>query len=112
MGNHVHLLVQVGENALSRIMQNLAFRTCICEEYETSVDEFGQPSRNRRLSEARGIICWLATRTGAATLTEVSKMFHRDVGTMSHVVRRIDLAARREPEFTTKLEGYNAILQA
>jgi len=89
-----------------------AILTCICEEYETSVDELGQPSRNRRLSEARGIIGWLATRTGAATLTEVSKMFHRDVSTMSHVVRRIDLAAQRESEFTRKLEDYNAILQA
>jgi len=45
-------------------------------------------------------------------LTEVSKMFHRDVSTMSHVVRRIDLTARRESEFTRKLEDYNAILQA
>lgn len=79
---------------------------CVCDEYETSVAELAQPSRARRLSEARGVIGWLATRTGAATLTEVSKRFHRDVGTMSHVLRRVDLRSRCEPALATTLEGF------
>jgi hypothetical protein len=45
-------------------------------------------SRERRLSLARALITWHATRSGAATLTEVARYLNRDPSTLSVAVRR------------------------
>jgi len=45
-------------------------------------------SRERRLSLARAVIAWRATRSGVATLTEVARLLHRDPSTLSVAIRR------------------------
>lgn len=45
-------------------------------------------SRERRLSLARALITWHATRSGVATLTEVARYLNRDPSTLSVAVRR------------------------
>lgn len=45
-------------------------------------------SRERRLSLARAVITWHATRSGVATLSEVARYLHRDPSTLSVAVRR------------------------
>jgi hypothetical protein len=58
----------------------------VCEHYEVTPSELSAPSRARRLSEARGVIGWLARETGPATLSEVASRFHRDPTTVSRIV--------------------------
>jgi len=81
----------------------------VCARYGTNVVALGEPSRARRLAAARGMIGWLAMRTGAASLTEVSRRFHRDVATMSKQVLRLDLAVKQD---TTAAQGLTEILNA
>ena len=78
----------------------------VCTEYETSEAELTTPSRARRLARARGLVGWLAMRTGAATLTEIAHRFHRDVATLSQTVRRLDLAAKQEPAVAQELQAH------
>jgi REP element-mobilizing transposase RayT len=85
----------------------------VCTRYETNVDALGKPSRTRHLAEARGVIGWLAMDTGAATLTEVARRFHRDIATLSQAVRRVDLASKQDPATARKLErAVNEITKA
>ena len=84
----------------------------VCTEYETSEAELTAPSRVRRLARARGLVGWLAMRTGAATLTEIAHRFHRDVATLSQTVRRLDLAAKQEPAVARELQVHlDALVQ-
>jgi len=75
----------------------------VCTRYKTTVEEIGEPARTRRLAQARGVIAWLAVHTGAATLTEVARRFHRDIATLSQAVRRVDLAAKQDPATAREL---------
>ncbi|PJB95776.1 MAG: transposase [Nitrospirae bacterium CG_4_9_14_0_8_um_filter_70_14] len=85
----------------------------VCPRYETNVDALGKPSRTHHLAEARGVIGWLAMHTGAATLTEVARRFHRDLATLSQAVRRIDLASQQDPAAARKLKrAINEITKA
>jgi REP element-mobilizing transposase RayT len=85
----------------------------VCTRYETNVDALGKPSRTHHLAEARGVIGWLAMDTGAATLTEVARRFHRDIATLSQAVRRVDLASKQDPATARKLErAVNEITKA
>jgi REP element-mobilizing transposase RayT len=45
-------------------------------------------SRERKLSLARAVIAWQATRAGVATLTEVARYLNRDPSTLSVAIRR------------------------
>jgi chromosomal replication initiation ATPase DnaA len=84
----------------------------VCARYGTNEVALGEPSRVRRLAAARAMIGWLAMRTGTASLTEVSRRFHRDVATMSKQVRRLDLAVKQNTAVARELaEILNAIRQ-
>jgi len=85
----------------------------VCTRYETTEEALGGPSRTRRLAQARGTIGWLAMHTGAATLTDVARLFHRDIATLSQTVRRVDLAYGQDPATAEELRAaINAITKA
>ncbi len=73
--------------------------------YGTREEELASPSRVRRLAKARGVVGWLAMRTGAASLTEIARRFHRDVATLSQSVCRLDLVAKQEPAVARELSA-------
>ncbi|MRR58400.1 MAG: transposase [Deltaproteobacteria bacterium] len=45
--------------------------------------------RSHRHAEARAVCAWVAQETGICTLTEVARIFHRDISTVSAGARRI-----------------------
>jgi len=51
--------------------------------------------------------------TGAATLTEVARRFHRDLATLSQAVRRVDRESKQDPATARTLErAINEITKA
>lgn len=62
----------------------------VCEICEVDEKSLSTPSRERKLSEARGIIAWCVAKEKSATLTSVAQYFNRDLSAMSFAVRRIE----------------------
>jgi chromosomal replication initiation ATPase DnaA len=62
------------------------------------------PSQGRQLAEARAMVAWLAKTFESATLTEVGRCFHRDVGTMSSALRRSVQRAAGVSELEERME--------
>ena len=78
----------------------------VCQEYQLSKAQLKTKTQDRRLSECRAVIGWLALELKCNTLTaEVAKRFDRDVSTMSGIIRRLMLRAE-------KSEGLNQRLKA
>jgi putative transposase len=82
---------------LDRIVKYVCGQTGVTERELSSV------SRQRRLSEIRGMIGWLATRLETSSLTDVSNRFNRDLATMSRAVRSIDERRERSEELKSQL---------
>jgi putative transposase len=61
----------------------------VCSVYGLEVEEVISPGKRRGLSQARGMICWLARETGYLSLTELSKRFKRDLSALSAAIRRL-----------------------
>jgi REP element-mobilizing transposase RayT len=70
--------------SLQRIVQQ------VCKQFGVQEKELKKPGRQRKMSEFRGIIGWLAKQLEATSLTEVSTHFNRDLATMSRAVRKIE----------------------
>lgn len=65
--------------------------------------EMLSPSRRRRLSLARALVTWHATRSGIATLTEVARRLDRDPSTLLVAMERYRV--QRPDLFTQNLPG-------
>jgi len=76
----------------------------VCEKRQVKKQDLGSLSRQRKFSEIRGVIGWIAINLKAATLTEVAKSFHRDVTTLSRAVRNIDEERLRSEELQKELD--------
>ena len=72
----------------------------VCAKYDINKILLTEKTRNRRVSKCRAIICWLALEMRSATLTEISKIFGRDVSTMSIAVRRLALKKEEADDLT------------
>ena len=69
----------------------------VCKQFSVQEKALRRPGRQRKMSEFRGIIGWLAKQHGAVSLQEVSTHFNRDLATMSRAVRKIeDLYSKSE----------------
>jgi chromosomal replication initiation ATPase DnaA len=67
----------------------------------------------RQPAEARALVCWLAIKTHAASLTALAHAFTRDVSTLSHAASRIDARSRTDSAVADTLDQHlNAISQA
>jgi len=76
----------------------------VAEHYELEPSELERKSRGHKQSEARYIIAWLCTETGAATLTKVAERFQRDLATISGGVRRIRRLSQQDDQFEKLLD--------
>jgi hypothetical protein len=84
----------------------------VCDHYDVTATDFDGPSRARQLSQARGVVGWLALATAAATLVEVATRFQRDPTTLSRIVGRIDREAKRSSRMARELGRMKETLQA
>lgn len=83
---------------LSAIMKHVA------RNYATSERELYGPSRARKLAEARGVVAWLATQEGSATLKAVADQLNRDPSAMTYALRRVSEKARQSRAFQARLQ--------
>lgn len=90
----------------------------VCRNYGVKLQDLQGQGRSRKMAEARGVICWLAQRLGAASVAEVAALFERDLSTMSRSSGNIDRKMRASTEYGAEVEGIlgsltsNAIAQA
>ena len=85
----------------------------ISAEYGVSEGELRSPTRNRKASEARAVVGWLARRLGVASIKEVAGYFQREASTLSRRVGRVDLEAKNSDELRGRLDRFiNALTQA
>jgi REP element-mobilizing transposase RayT len=69
--------------------------------------------RGRHPAEARALIAWLAVRTKASSLANLSDYFGRDVSTLSHALSRLEERSRNSASFASALTDHlYAIRQA
>ncbi len=61
----------------------------VCNKYSITKNDLTGKSRNRRLSEARGVIGWLASEKTSSNLTEVASLLNRDPANISRAVKKI-----------------------
>ncbi len=81
--------------------------------HQLTEKELFAPGRARKPAEARALICWLAVKTQAATLTKLADTFNRDISTLSHAASRLDARSRHDSAFANMLNQHlNAINQA
>jgi putative transposase len=76
----------------------------VCQKYGVEKADLINPSQGRQLAEARAMVAWLAKTFESATLTEVGRCFHRDVGTMSSALRRLVQRAAGVSELKERME--------
>jgi putative transposase len=85
----------------------------VSQSYRLTESDLASVGRERRASEARCVIGWLAQKSGQVTLTEVGRRFGRDVATLSRGVHRLVLKAKGSKTLAKRLAGFNnAIVQA
>ena len=85
----------------------------VCRRYQITETELRAPSRARQPAEARALICWLAIKTQATSLTKLAHAFQRDISTLSHATSRLDARSRTDSAFADVLCAHlNAISQA
>lgn len=86
---------------------------CICDNYDVREDDLRGPARTRVLSNARGMIGWLARHFGTAAIKDVATYCNRDTSTLSRHIGKIDTGVRGNDGLPPQLRGYiNAITQA
>ena len=71
------------------------------------------PGRTRQPAAARALVCWLAIKTPAASLTTLANAFNRDISTLSHAASRLDARSRADSVVADMLDRHlKAISQA
>jgi hypothetical protein len=78
----------------------------VCQEYELIETQLKAKTQDRKASECRAVISWLAIEFKSATLTEVAKRFNREVSTMSSVIRRLVQRAEKSKKLKKKLNTF------
>ena len=87
-----------------------AILDAVARDCGVSVAELADPSRKRRICEARGMVGLLARQTGAASLTALAARFARDQSNLSRVVRKAEDRATHDNEFAARLRDLNNAL--
>lgn len=85
----------------------------VAAEYRVSEGELKSPTRNRKMSEARAVVGWLARNLGVASTNEVAFHFQRAASTLSRRIGKIDMEAKSSKRLQDKLDRcVNTIMQA
>lgn len=77
----------------------------VCASCRVREHDLAGASRHRLFAQARGVVGYLATRTGAATLSTLAGRFNRDLTTMSRTVRRIEQRQAVDTDFAERLRA-------
>ena len=83
----------------------------VCREYEIDETAIKSPSQNRKASEARAVLGWLAREFDCATLSEVGTLINRDVGSMSSGVRRLTERMQESSELAARVQLLKAAFE-
>ena len=77
--------------------------------YDFAAATLKSRSQQRSASEARAVVGWLARELDCATLSDVGRLFNRDVGSISSAVRRLSERMQKEPELAARLRSLKAV---
>ena len=83
----------------------------VCLNYGIRADMLPDPSQQRTASEARAVAGWLARELGCCTLSDVGRLFNRDVGSISSAVRRLSERMQKDPELAERVAVLKAELE-
>jgi REP element-mobilizing transposase RayT len=83
----------------------------VCRNYCIRVDMLQDPSQRRIASEARAVVGWLARELGYCTLSDVGRLFKRDVGSISSAVRRLSERMQKDSELVERVTVLKAELE-
>lgn len=75
----------------------------VCLEYNVREDDLRGKSRNRELVYVRGLIGYIASELGAASLKEVAEVFKRDPTALSKLVPKIKRGLKETEEQTSRV---------
>jgi len=75
----------------------------VCRSYGLSSDRLKDPSQQRIAAEARAVVGWLVRELGCGTLSDVGRLFNRDVGSISSAVRRLADRMQEVPELAERM---------
>ena len=76
----------------------------VLADYGLGPGDLAAPSRRRDCVQARGVIGYLASSLGAASLTHLSERFGRDPATWSRARQAVELAADRDAALRARLD--------
>ena len=77
----------------------------VCQQYEVPDVDLISRGKDHRASEIRGVIAWLILEGGVGRLTELGKVTGRDVTTLSSLVRRLRMRAKRNEQLAVRVKG-------
>ena len=75
----------------------------VCLEYKVREDDLKGKSRNRELVYARGLVGYIASELGTASLKEVAELFKRDPSALSKLVVKIKQGLKETYEYDSKV---------
>lgn len=84
----------------------------VCRVYDIDEAELMTLSQNRITSEARAVAGWLAQELCCATLSDISKLVNRDVGSISSAVRRLSYRMQEVPKLAERMRFLKTVLEA
>ncbi len=85
----------------------------VCTICDVKEKELSKPGRQRKLSEARGLIAWFVVDKRSATLASVAKKSERDLSALSVAVKKIEEGKVESKALRDKLRLIdNSIYQA
>ncbi|OQX17133.1 MAG: transposase [Desulfobulbaceae bacterium A2] len=80
----------------------------VCRAYHVNLSVLQTRSQQRIASEARAVAGWLARESGCVTLSDIARLVHRDVGSISSAVRRLTERMQEEPKLARRLRSLKA----
>ena len=90
-----------------------AIIAAVAKAYGVAAAALADPSRERRMAQARGLAGLIARDTGAATLSELAARFGRELSSYSRTVRRVEINMPTDSELQERRVAVdNAIIQA
>ncbi|HFQ81919.1 MAG TPA: transposase [Desulfobacterales bacterium] len=110
IGDDSFLKTVISEREKAPVISLQAIIETVCRSYGIQLQDLQGQSRARMMSEARGIICWLAQRLASASISEVAILFKRDISTMSRAVGNIDRKSRESEKFSKIIGNFLQLL--
>ncbi|HMB15633.1 MAG TPA: transposase [Pelovirga sp.] len=76
----------------------------VLRDFNLTEAELAAAGKNRQCSQARAFLGWLCLETGCMTLTALGERLGRDVSSLSSAIRRLQLAAKKDPTLSERYQ--------